>query len=84
MDQSTDSTSIRLLSDLSDTEGAAMAFDRVLQRIRDASESIFIHMFVWRNDDIGNQIGREVLAAAGRGVKIYIKKDVGAFMYERI
>ncbi len=84
MDHSTDSVSIRLLSDLSDTDGAAMTFDRVLQRIRDASESIVIHMFVWRNDDIGNQIGREVLAAAGRGVKIHINKDVGAFMYERI
>ena len=56
MDQSTDSASIRLLSDLSDADGAAMTFDRVLQRIRDASESIVIHMFVWRNDAIGNQI----------------------------
>ena len=84
MDQPTDSAGNRLLSALSDTDGAAMTFDRVLQAIRDTSDSIVIHMFVWRNDDIGNQIGREILAAADRGVKIHIKKDVGAFMYERI
>jgi len=84
MVQSTDLPEIRLLSDLSDTDGAAMTFDLVLKRIREATQSIDIHMFVWRNDDIGNQIGREVLAAASRGVKIHIHKDVGAFMYERI
>ena len=61
-----------------------MTFDRVIQLIRNASESIIIHMFVWRNDEIGNQIGREILAAVDRGVTIHIKKDVGAFMYERI
>jgi cardiolipin synthase len=61
-----------------------MTFDRVRRRIREASDTIVIHMFVWRNDDIGNQIGHEVLAAADRGVKIHINKDVGAFMYERI
>ncbi len=75
---------IELLSDVHDTDGAALTFHRVLQRIRDASDSIVIHMFVWRNDDIGNQIGREILAAADHGVKIHIHKDVGAFMYERI
>ena len=41
-------------------------------------------MFVWRSDAIGNEIGRAVLDAADRGVEIRIKKDVGAFMYERI
>lgn len=84
MDHSTDTLGIHLLSDLSNEDGAAMTFDRVIQRIKNASDSIDIHMFVWRNDDIGNQIGREILATADRGVQIRIKKDVGAFMYERI
>jgi|GEM_PF-2513867 phosphatidylserine/phosphatidylglycerophosphate/cardiolipin synthase-like enzyme len=84
MDHLTDTAEIRSLSDLSNSDGAAMTFDRVIRLIQNASESIVIHMFVWRNDEIGNQIGREILAAADRGVKIHIKKDVGAFMYERI
>lgn len=84
MNESLDNAGIRLLSNLSDTDGAAMTFDLVLRHIREASDSIDIHMFVWRNDEIGNQIGREILSAAERGVKIHIKKDLGALMYERI
>lgn len=75
---------ITLLSDIDDEDGADMTFRRAIQRIQQASRSIVIHMFVWRNDEIGNTIGREVLAAADRGVSIRIKKDVGAFMYERV
>ena len=76
--------SVILLSDIRDDDGADRTFKRVVERIREASHSIVIHMFVWRNDEIGNQIGREVLDAANRGVEIHIKKDTGAFMYERI
>ncbi|MFQ5732228.1 MAG: phosphatidylserine/phosphatidylglycerophosphate/cardiolipin synthase family protein [Planctomycetaceae bacterium] len=79
-----DAPGIALLSDWNDPDGAALTFQRVIQGIRDATQSVVIHMFVWRNDAIGNEIGREVLAAAERGVKVRIKKDVGAFMYERI
>ncbi len=75
---------ITLLSDIRDDDGADITFKRVVDRIREASESIHIHMFVWRNDEIGNEIGREILGAADRDVKVHIKKDVGAFMYERI
>lgn len=76
--------SLTLLSDPRAEDGAAATFDAVLEGIRTARESIEIHMFVWRNDDIGNEVGRAVLEAAERGVKIRIIKDLGAFMYERI
>ena len=75
---------IELLSDPSDPDGAALTFRRVIEGIRGASDSIVIHMFVWRSDAIGNEIGRAVLDAADRGVTIHIKKDTDAFMYERI
>jgi cardiolipin synthase len=65
-------------------DGAELTFSTVLQHIRDARESIEIHMFVWRNDAIGNAIGEAILEAAERGVEIRIIKDLGAFMYERI
>ena len=75
---------IQLLSDPQAEDGAQATFHAVLQGIREARESIEIHMFVWRNDDIGNEVGRAVLDAAERGVKVTIIKDLGAFMYERI
>ncbi len=75
---------IELLSDPSDPDGAALTFRRVIEGIRGASDSIVIHMFVWRSDAIGNEIGRAVLDAADRGVTIHIKKDTDAFMFERI
>ncbi len=75
---------IELLSDLPSEDGAQATFHAVLEGIRKARQSIEIHMFVWRNDDIGNEVGRAVLEAAERGVKVKIIKDLGAFMYERI
>ena len=71
---------IRLLAG----EGAAPTFDRVEELLAKAERSVEIFMFVWRNDEIGNRLGRAVLAAARRGVRIRIKKDVAAVMYERI
>ncbi len=75
---------ITLLSDLENPDGAEMTFRLVKEWIRSARRSIEIHMFVWRNDAIGNVIGQAVLEAAERGVAVRIIKDVGAFMYERI
>lgn len=76
--------SLTLLCDPGADDGADATFTRVLQCIDAAKRSIEIHMFVWRNDAIGNEIGKAVLRAADRGVKIDIKKDRGAIMYERI
>ena len=41
-------------------------------------------MYVWRSDEVGNRVGEAVLAAAERGVKIKIIKDIGAIMCEVI
>ena len=75
---------VSLLSDPQAEDGAQGTFHAVLQGIREARESIEIFMYVWRNDAIGNEVGRAVLDAAERGVKVKIIKDVGAFMFERI
>ena len=73
---------IRLLTGAGD--GAAPTFDRIEELLAEAERSVEIFMFVWRNDEIGNRLGRAVLAAAQRGVRIRIRKDVAAVMYERI
>ena len=51
------------------------AFPEIIRCIRNARKSIFINMFIWRNDTIGCTLVREVLAAADRGVKVTISKD---------
>jgi len=75
---------IELLSDPAAADGADLTFRRVLRRVSEAERSVEIHMYVWRSDEVGNAVGREVLSAAQRGVRVRIIKDVGAFMYERL
>ncbi len=75
---------ITLLSNIENPDGAEMTFRMVKEQIRAARRSIEIHMFVWRNDAIGQEIGEAVLEAAERGVSVRIIKDLGAIMYERI
>jgi len=61
-----------------------VTFDAVEHQLGLAAESIDIFMFVWRNDEIGNQLGQAVLAAADRGISVKVIKDRAAIMYERI
>lgn len=51
------------------------AFPELINLIQTAEKSIYINMFIWRNDDIGRRIATELVNAAGRGVKIIISKD---------
>ena len=60
---------IRLLCD------GKEAFPELLSCIQTAKTSIFINMFIWRNDAIGKAIARELITAANRGVQITIQKD---------
>ena len=60
------------------TNGAA-AFSDILHCIEQATTSIHIHMFIWRDDAIGCRIAKAVLAAAERGVQCEICVDrIGA------
>lgn len=51
------------------------AFPEILHCIGAARKSIFINMFIWRDDAIGNRIAAAVLAAAERGVQVDISVD---------
>lgn len=59
------------------------SFERILTRIREAKSSIYINMFIWRDDAIGNEMARTVLAAADRGVQITIVKDLVGSIFEK-
>ena len=51
------------------------AFPSILSEINQAKKDIHINMFIWRDDHIGNEIGKACLEAANRGVKVYISID---------
>lgn len=59
-----------------------LAFQQIVERVRNAERSVEIRAFLWRDDEAGNQMGEAVLAAANRGVKVTIHKDRIAAVYE--
>lgn len=59
------------------------SFKRIIERIRQTKKSIYINIFIWRDDKIGNIIGKELLKAANRGVKITISKDKLGSVFEK-
>jgi len=59
------------------------SFKRITQQIRQAKKSVHINMFIWRDDEIGNHVGRELLAAADRGVEVSISKDKLGSVFEK-
>ena len=63
-------------------EGGRNAFPEIIQQIRTAEHEITVHMFIWREDRIGTEIARELIAAADRGVKITVEKDMYAVTLE--
>jgi len=50
-------------------------FPALLKEIEAAEKSIFINMFIWRDDEIGNTIAKALLDAMDRGVRLTISKD---------
>lgn len=51
------------------------AFPEILRCIAAARRSIYINMFIWRDDAIGNAIAQAVLEAAQRGVQVELSVD---------
>jgi len=58
------------------------AVDEIVAQMRNASESIVINMFIWRDDRVGRLMAQEVLGAADRGIKVRISKDPYAVIHE--
>lgn len=51
------------------------AFPEILRCIAAAQKSIYVNMFIWRDDNIGNTVARALLEAAERGVQVEISVD---------
>lgn len=75
---------LTLLSRVGEQSGDAadMAYQHILHRIKDAQVSVEVFMYVWRADAVGHLMGRVIIEAADRGVKVKIFKDRGALLFE--
>jgi cardiolipin synthase len=59
-----------------------VAFQTIVEKVRNAERSVEIRAFLWRDDEAGNMLGDAVLAAANRGARVTIHKDKIAAVYE--
>ena len=59
------------------------AFPEIIKAIENASESVYINMFIWRDDSIGNRMAKAVLCAADRGAKVKISVDRYGMVLEK-
>ncbi|HLS64610.1 MAG TPA: phospholipase D-like domain-containing protein [Ruania sp.] len=50
-------------------------YDAMLASIRSAQETIYFETFIWKSDEIGQAFKDELVAAAERGVDVYIVVD---------
>lgn len=67
---------------LSVLDGGEVAFAEIVRRIGEAQHSVEMRTFLWRDDKTGHRMAEAVLAAADRGVRVSIKKDRIAAVYE--
>ncbi|MBQ8351886.1 MAG: phosphatidylserine/phosphatidylglycerophosphate/cardiolipin synthase family protein [Clostridia bacterium] len=51
------------------------AFPEIIRCIEQAEKSVYINMFIWRDDDIGNRMAEAVLTAAERGAQVHLSID---------
>jgi cardiolipin synthase A/B len=62
--------------------GGEEAFSEIIRCINGAKKSIYINMFIWRDDVIGKLIASALIDAAERGVSIKISKDRLGLIFE--
>jgi cardiolipin synthase len=58
------------------------AFEKILAAIDSAASSIYIQTYIWKDDSTGRQVVGALKAAADRGVKVSISKDILGTVFE--
>jgi cardiolipin synthase len=75
-------TSAQDLSQLELLVDGKEAFHEILGAIDGARFSIFVQIFIWKDDTIGRRIVSGLKSAADRGVKVTVRKDVLGTFFE--
>ncbi|PJJ56271.1 cardiolipin synthase [Mumia flava] len=50
-------------------------YDAMLAEIRGAQDHVYLESYIWKNDELGEEFKREVIAAADRGVDVRLVYD---------
>ncbi len=58
------------------------AFDEILKASDAAQASIHVQTYIWKDDDIGQQVVSKLKTAANRGVKVTVRKDALGTAFE--
>lgn len=51
------------------------AFPEIIRCIEQAEKSVYVNMFIWRDDGIGQRMAQAVLTAADRGAQVFLSID---------
>lgn len=50
-------------------------YDQMLERINSAQHSVYLETYIWKNDEIGQAFKDAIVAAARRGVEVFVIYD---------
>lgn len=65
-------------SDVTTYTFGADLYEAMLTSIREAKHSIYFETFIWKGDEVGQEFKDELIAAARRGVHVYVIIDTWA------
>lgn len=58
------------------------AVDRISKEIRQATSSVLIQIFIWKDDNIGRRLSDRLKSLAENGVKVTVRKDMLGTFFE--
>jgi len=58
------------------------AFEAVFQAIEGARQSVHVQTFIWKDDSLGSRMVESLLAAADRGARMTLSKDILGTFFE--
>jgi len=58
------------------------AFHKIVDAIDSVKSSIYVQTYIWKDDETGNMIATKLKAAANRGVKVTVRKDLLGTFFE--
>ena len=58
------------------------AVDKIRQELINAQKSVFIQIYIWKDDNIGRRLANNLKSLAKKGVKITVRKDMLGSFFE--
>jgi cardiolipin synthase len=58
------------------------AVDKIRQELINAQKSVFIQIYIWKDDNIGRRLANNLKSLAKKGVKVTVRKDMLGTFFE--